>query len=136
MSVSINIETINFSSFHFQIFLMTIIPIFILLTGFIYNLIKIRKLSVPNEGGIIIGDKTIELTEEGIHEINPLGNCFYKWEAVESVENNYGDVYIFVDKLAALIIPSYAFNSQSDKEAIISTLNCKMSNYNPDKLLN
>ncbi|KLN63731.1 YcxB family protein [Vibrio sp. VPAP30] len=136
MSVAINIGRINFASFHLQTFLMTIILIFILLLGFIYNLINIRKLSVPNEGGIIIGDKTIEITEEGIHEINPFGSCFYKWEAVESVEDNCGDVYIFVDKLAALIIPSDAFESQSDKEAIMSTLNCKISNYNPNKLLN
>ncbi|MFA0709002.1 YcxB family protein [Vibrio sp. 10N.222.48.A3] len=119
MSVAINIGRVNFSSFHLQTFLMTMILIFILFSGFIYNLIKIRELSVPNEGGIIIGDKTIELTEEGIHEVNPFGSCFYKWEAVESVEDNSGDVYIFVDKLAALIIPSDSFESQIEEEKLV-----------------
>lgn len=119
MSVAINIGRVNFSSFHLQTFLMTMTLIFILFSGFIYNLIKIRELSVPNEGGIIIGDKSIELTEEGIHEVNPFGSCFYKWEAVESVEDNCGDVYIFVDKLAALIIPSDSFESQIEEEKLV-----------------
>ncbi|MEZ8059774.1 YcxB family protein [Vibrio splendidus] len=123
MSVAINIGRVNFSSFHLQTFLMTMTMtmtlIFILFSGFIYNLINIRELSVPNEGGIIIGDKNIELTEEGIHEVNPFGSCFYKWEAVESVEDNCGDVYIFVDKLAALIIPSDSFESQIEEEKLV-----------------
>jgi len=84
---------------------------------FVYNLITIMKLSAPNEG---------------IHEINPFGSCFYKWEAVESVEDNCGDVYIFLDKLAGFIIPSDAFESQIEEEKLISILHCKISKNDPN----
>ncbi len=110
------IERADFSNFHWQTFLVTIVPLIIFFGSLVLNSIRLKKLSVPNENGITIGDKTIEFTEEGIHEVNSLGSCFFKWEAVEAIDENKGDVYIFVDKCAALIIPSDAFDSLSEKE--------------------
>ncbi|MCF4009941.1 YcxB family protein [Rheinheimera sp. UJ63] len=67
-------------------------------------------------------EKKPEFGTDGITEINSLGNCFYKWESVESVEDNSGDLYIFLDKLFALIIPAASFSSDTEKAELQSIM--------------
>jgi len=112
------IKSINFSSFHWQSSVITALPLVIFICAFFFNIHKFKKLSIPNENGLMIGDKTIEFQAEGISENHPFGSCFYKWEAVESIEENNGDIYIFFDKLLALIIPSESFSNSKEKEEL------------------
>ena len=70
----------------------------------------------PKEDGIMLGDKTIEISEEGIRETQTLTQSFYSWTCVESVEENKGDLYLFLDNTLALIIPKTAFSSVKEKE--------------------
>ena len=81
---------------------------------------KLRQSSTPNENGLMLGEKTIEFATAGITEINPLGRCFYKWESVEALAENNGDLYIFLDKLLALIIPASSFSSDIEKAELQS----------------
>jgi len=113
------IKSINLSNFHLQSSLVTGLPFVIFICAFFFNIRKIRKSSIPNENGLMIGKKTIEFQVEGINEAHPFGNCFYKWEAVEALEENKGNVYIFVDKLLALIIPSKSFSNAEEREELI-----------------
>ncbi|MBQ4838496.1 YcxB family protein [Pseudoalteromonas luteoviolacea] len=112
------IKSVSFSDFHWQSALITAIPFSIFLVVFLYNINKIKKLSIPNENGVMIGEKTIEFQSGGINEIHHLGSCFYKWDAVEAIEENKGDLYIFVDKLMALIIPANSFESEAEKDEL------------------
>ena len=112
------IKSVSFSDFHWQSALITAVPFSIFLIAFLYNINKFKKLSIPNENGVMIGDKTIELQSDGINEINHLGSCFYKWEAIEAIEEHKGDLYIFVDKLLALIIPANSFASEAEKDEL------------------
>ncbi|BED90725.1 hypothetical protein PspMM1_31930 [Pseudoalteromonas sp. MM1] len=109
-------ESIRLSDFHWQSGLIVAVPFLILIIVFLYNNQKLKKQSIPNENGVMIGNKTIEFQADGICETNHLGSYFYKWQAVEAIEENKGDLYIFVDKLLALIIPASAFTSEAEKE--------------------
>lgn len=117
------IKSVNFSDFHWQSALFTAIPFSIFLVAFLYNINKFKKLSIPNENGVMIGEKTIEFQSDGISETHHLGSCFYKWEALEAIEENKGDLYIFVDKLLALIIPANAFDTDAEKEELKALVN-------------
>ena len=112
------IKSIHFASFHWQSSLVTAAPFVILIVVFLFNIKKCKRLSIPKENGLMIGSKTIEFQSEGINEINSFGHCFYKWEIVEALEENKGDIYIFVDNLLALIIPSESFSTESEKEEL------------------
>ena len=112
------IKSVSFSDFHWQSALITAIPFSIFLVAFLYNINKFKKLSTPNENGVMIGEKTIEFQSGGINETNHLGSCFYKWDAIEAIEENKGDLYIFVDKLLALIIPANSFESEAEKDEL------------------
>jgi len=112
------IKSVSFSDFHWQSGLIVAVPFSIFLFAFLYNINKFKKLSIPNENGVMIGEKTIEFQTDGINETNHLGSCFYKWEAVESIEEHKGDLYIFVDKLLALIIPANSFATDAEKDEL------------------
>ncbi|KDC53182.1 YcxB family protein [Pseudoalteromonas fuliginea] len=93
-------------------------PFLILIIVFLYNNYKLKEQSIPNENGVMIGNKKIEFQADGICETNHLGSYFYKWQAVEAMEENKGDLYIFVDKLLALIIPASTFTNEAEKEEL------------------
>lgn len=112
------IKSIPFSSFHWQSSLITTAPFVIFISAFLFNIKKFKRLSIPKENGLMLGNKTIEFRSEGINEINSFGHCFYKWEIVESLEENKDDIYIFVDKVLALIIPSESFSTSGEKEEL------------------
>ena len=112
------IKSVSFSDFHWQSALIVAVPFSIFLFAFIYNINTFKKLSIPNENGVMIGEKTIEFQTDGIKETNNLGNSFYRWEAVEAIEEHKGDLYIFIDKLLALIIPANSFSSEAEKDEL------------------
>ncbi|MFQ3249278.1 MAG: hypothetical protein ACI9O6_001082 [Glaciecola sp.] len=92
-----------------------ILPL-IFVVNFVFNMIKLQRQMQPKEDGIMLGDKTIEISEEGIRETQTLTQSFYSWTCVESVEENKGDLYLFLDNTLALIIPKTAFSSVKEKE--------------------
>ncbi|MCC5453400.1 YcxB family protein [Rheinheimera sp. UJ51] len=114
------IDSISLSSFHWPSALIVALPFTVFIVAYYMNMRKLRQSSIPNQNGLMLGEKTIEFGTDGITEINPLGNCFYKWESVESVEDNSGDLYIFLDKLLALIIPAASFTSDIEKAELQS----------------
>ena len=114
------IDAISLSRFHWPSAAIAALPFVVFIAAYSRNMHKLRQSSTPNENGLMLGEKTIEFGIDGITEINPLGNCFYKWECVESVEENNGDLYIFLDKLLALIIPACSFSSDTEKAELQS----------------
>ncbi|GAA58734.1 hypothetical protein P20652_0591 [Pseudoalteromonas sp. BSi20652] len=112
------VESIRLSNFHWPSGLIVAVPFLIFIIVFLYNINKLKKQSIPNENGVMIGDKTIEFQADGICETNHLGRYFYKWQAVEATEENKGDLYIFIDKLLALIIPASTFTNEAEKEEL------------------
>lgn len=114
------IDSISLSSFHWPSAAIAALPFVVFIVAYSSNMRKLRQSSTPNENGLMLGEKSIEFGADGITEINPLGSCFYKWEGVESVEDNNGDLYIFLDKLLALIIPASSFSSDIEKAELQS----------------
>ena len=114
------IDSLSLSGFHWPSAAIAALPFVVFIVAYSSNMRKLRQSSTPNENGLMLGEKTIEFGTDGITEINPLGKCFYKWESVESVEDNNGDLYIFLDKLLALIIPASSFSSDTEKAELQS----------------
>jgi hypothetical protein len=110
------IKATTFDSFHWPSAAIAIAPFLIIIVVYYLNMRRLKMLCIPNENGLMIGEKTIEVNAEGITETNPLGNCFYRWKAIEAIEEHEGDIYIFVDNLLALILPSESFSSEEEKD--------------------
>ncbi|CAH9056140.1 hypothetical protein PSECIP111951_01401 [Pseudoalteromonas holothuriae] len=100
----------------FTLIIVTATPFVILIGAFLYNQNKLINQAVPFADGLILGEKTIEFKEDGIYEKSPLAKTFYDWKAVDSLEENSGTLYIFVDRVLALIVP---IGSKGDNIEII-----------------
>ena len=110
------------SKYFFHAVLMIGIPffIFLLLSNVINQ--KLVKCFHPNPDGIMLGSKQFEITEDGIKETHLYGNSFYKWTVVNSIEELDGTVYVFVDKVLALIFTPESFETSESKEELITAV--------------
>ena len=84
--------------------------------------IKIAQCFTPNEKGLMLGLKEFELSPDGIKEVHTYGYNFYSWDVVEQVEEVNGSVYVFVDKVLALIFNRESLTSEKCKDELLSTL--------------
>ena len=83
---------------------------------------KIAQCFTPNENGIMIGPKEFEITPDGIKETNPYGHNFYNWDVVEKIEEVNGSIYVYVDKVLALIFNPESLKSDEYREELLSEL--------------
>lgn len=83
---------------------------------------KTAQCFTPNENGIMIGPKEFEITPFGIKETHPFGSSFYHWDVVQNIEEVNGSIYVYVDKVLALIFNSESFESSEYKEALLSEI--------------
>lgn len=85
--------------------------------------VKIAQCFAPNENGIMVGPKEFEILPEGIKEVHPYGYNFYNWDIVEKIEEVNGSIFVYVDKVLALIFNPQAFESADTKEDFLKILN-------------
>lgn len=99
------------------------LPFCIVIGYFLHANYKVKKFSIPNSNGIILGTKTIVLNSDGLFESSSVSKCQYSWSSVEEVTESGGDYYIFLDKMYALIIPRDAFASSESIEQFKGCIN-------------
>lgn len=94
-------------------------PLMVFLIVYISKLLKNQRQLMPPENGFMLGNRTLEITEQGINETGHNYQTFYYWQVIQEVTNNEGDYYLYVDKVAAMIIPAIAFNGPSEADTFI-----------------
>ena len=70
----------------------------------------------------MIGPKEFEISTDGIKEIHPYGYNFYNWNVVEQIEEVNGSIYVYVDRVLALIFNPESFKSNEHKDEILREL--------------
>jgi len=111
-------QTTDFSvsKLHWPTALATSLPFLIFIFVFIGNLKKIERNSTPNENGLMLGKRIIEINDSGITDSNSLGTCTYSWHALQEVVVHEGNVYLFLDTMLAQIIPYSTFVNKDEAE--------------------
>jgi len=89
------------------------------------NFIKIRKL--PDEQGSILGEKTYIILEDRLREITEHGESIIKWRGIKRIAETKDYIYVFVDKIAAYILPKRCFHPEDNKDDFLLTLKTKVS---------
>ena len=77
---------------------------------------------MPDKNGEIIGEKTYLILKDGFKQITANGESFIKWNGIKSLEENKNYLFIFVDKIAAYVIPKRYLNDLPEKNEFIKTL--------------
>jgi hypothetical protein len=78
-----------------------------------------RTGKLPSKKGIILGSKRIIFAEHEITEVGVNSAATFKWSGIKSVEVGSQAIYIFVDLMAALIIPKRAFSDDKVMEEFL-----------------
>ena len=82
---------------------------------------------LPSEKGSVLGKKTFTITDEGLLEESDSNTNLQKWKSILSVESNKKAIFIFVDKIAAYVIPKRHFENDTEAEKFLSLLKHKTS---------
>lgn len=104
-------------------FVLYLLPV--LSISYLVVLNKIRKL--PDKDGSLLGYKKFIFNDECLIEETKYNRNEYRWKGVKSIESNQKYIFIFVDNMAAYVIPKRYFSSENETNSFIATLNNYMN---------
>ncbi len=108
----------------------------VILTGLIFGAIYFGAMIIllkstrilPSKNGSILGKKTFTITESGLLEESDSNTNLQKWQGIQSVESNDNSIFIFVDKIAAYVIPKRYFKDPNQQIEFVSIIKGKINN--------
>jgi hypothetical protein len=108
----------------------------VIIAGLVFGLIYIggmtlalkRTRKLPSDNGSILGMKKFIITDEGLIEESESNKNLQKWKSIKSIETNDNSVFIFVDNVAAYVIPKRFFKDEAEQQNFIKTIEDKMKN--------
>jgi len=92
----------------------------------ILGLIKKTAKKMPLKNGYFLGKKKICITEEGLYSESEGANTLQKWNGIKSIEENENSIFLFVDSIAAYVIPKRFFKSEEEKQIFIKKIEEKV----------
>jgi hypothetical protein len=77
----------------------------------------VARVNANKIGPGILGQHTITISEQLLHEVTDVNNTKYAWGNIQGIEQTEQHVYIFTNMLCAHIIPKRAFATHEQAEA-------------------
>lgn len=65
-----------------------------------------------DEKGSVLGKWEFEISDSGITESNSLCSSTFSWQSIQSVEKDKHNLYLFTDRVKALILPFRQINEE------------------------
>lgn len=81
---------------------------------------RIKKM--PSENGGVLGSKTYILQDDGFKSISDSSESLTKWNGIQKIEISKNYIYIFIDNIAAYIVPIRAFRDTSEMEQFVEII--------------
>lgn len=83
---------------------------------FVYRLKrKIMSMVKYNDG--ILGERTIEIDENGLSEYSPKIQSRYEWSAMHQLTQDAENLYLFINDLQAVVVPKRYFANPEEETA-------------------
>jgi hypothetical protein len=101
--VLVDFSTITFVDYIIVVLMLMMLYGMILFLTMNFSLKRSGKLL--HENGTVLGIKKIDISEQGIQESSENSTTMFKWNSIKEVTSDDQAIYIFVDKVAAIIIP-------------------------------
>ncbi len=67
----------------------------------------------------VLGPRKLRIDEQGVHVVTAHLTSTVVWSGIESIETDDEDLYLFLDRDQALVIPSRAFAAKSTRETFL-----------------
>ncbi|QCJ69459.1 hypothetical protein C9446_06035 [Providencia heimbachae] len=113
----------------FQFFNITLahLSIAFIISLFLFLFVAARILqtfsrAIPDVDSYLLSEKEYRIDEQGLHETTKFGYAFFKWDAFKLIKTEGDLMYLFIDRVSAIIIPARSFNSAQDRQQFIQTV--------------
>lgn len=83
----------------------------------------VRRMASAGHNRSVVGPREIEIATEGVRETTPTGETRHTWAAVERIAVDDGYIYIYIQPMAAHLIPKSAFETPSAVSAFVEQAN-------------
>jgi hypothetical protein len=123
MMIIFQLMDFSLTPFHKPTAFLVATPL-VLLIALLQSIFKnIQKSARPGEDSILIGQRTVEFSDEGFVQKDELNVSFIKWSALKELYEDGGDLYLFIDKALAFIIPASTFENDAERATLIEQIN-------------
>lgn len=109
--------------------LETIVFVMVFVLGYVYVQYKVLKLKVMKayaSKGAYLGAHELEIGQEGIREVLPVGEDFHDWANYHELIKYKRYIYVLWGENTGNIIPNKAFQSEADKLEFIRFVESKI----------
>lgn len=107
------------SSFHWPTAVLVSFSFLMFIFIYFVKIRNIQKHSFPEQDGLILGKRTLEIDDSGIKDLSQHGSSLYYWKSLKEVAEDEGSVYLFLDTMLAQIIPASAFGDKEERSTFI-----------------
>jgi hypothetical protein len=80
------------------------------------------KTNIPWKDGVILGQKTVVISDEGIAETSDKYNMHLKWSVVKSIEETKDHIFLMIDNHMGNIIPKRDLKEENKIAELIDVL--------------
>ncbi len=105
--------------------LMSIVLFNTIFLGFLYWSL-VRASNLPSKKGVFLGNKKYIIGDNEVIEEGENSTSTIKWSGVKSLESGPNAIYLFVDNIAALIIPNRVFINDEARDEFILNIQSKI----------
>jgi len=103
------------------------IVLFTFLWYFLFKFLMKRRLSDPDNKDLLIGSRTIELSENQIVMESPLSKSEVSWSAISKFQESKKAFYLYLGKSQAIILPKRIFKSDEKINEFKKLVNSKVA---------
>ncbi len=82
---------------------------------------------LPSKNGAILGKRKFTISEAGLIEESDSNTNIQKWNSVKSIEQNNEFIFVFIDKIAAYIIPKRYFSNEEHVNLFVENMKLKIN---------
>ena len=105
------IGTLCHVEYHGQTMLITLIASIV--TVLLFVGFRSRRL-FPVQGGLVLGEKRITLSPEGLHQSSKAHESLFRWSLVRGIGETQRHIFIMLDRNAGVIIPRSSFSTPQE----------------------
>ncbi|WP_369311566.1 YcxB family protein [Providencia rettgeri] len=107
------------------IFISFLLAVLLFIT-FALRMVQSFNKAIPDDDGFLFIQREYQFDDEGIHERSALGSSSIKWNAVQFIRTDGDLLYLFLDRVYAVIIPARSFDSEQDSQQFILFVKSKI----------
>lgn len=83
---------------------------------------RVRKMIEEDDNKGLIGDRVVEISENGIDVTTDYSKVNHSWESVNKIEQDEKYIYIYQSSMSAVMIPKSIFDTDEDMENLLKTV--------------